>query len=415
MLSGNEKRDNVKSTITTHTKSQPMAIHKNNTLSSKKTDNIHVSTHDNEGYTSFDKNTLFYGSDPPSTSFLNIRNASFEEDMHHHQSIHSYHKPIPITPLLPHSPSSVSSIEEETITKTYPQKSRSNQTQCSNCSTQTTPLWRRDPNGNPLCNACGLFLKLHGVVRPLSLKTDVIKKRNRSTITNINRNNSPTTVVKRDQQLLSTSLPTQSSHNMIMSTTTTCNNNNRYQAIPTRPSQTIQKRQRRNIQKQVTTSSSLSMSLPNATTLHPTWTTNQFITSPNTIQQQTSTTNYDSSSTSTISSYFNFSPSTTTDHNNNLIFSSSPPPPSHPPGLVHSSSSSSLASLNQQQNDNIYTVLENYGVQLNNLPPELLPLIASAANYQAMNHHQKIPIEESFFTTSNNNNANHSFDHFNFF
>ncbi|OAD00761.1 GATA-type zinc finger transcription factor, partial [Mucor lusitanicus CBS 277.49] len=53
------------------------------------------------------------------------------------------------------------------------------QTQCYNCSTQTTPLWRRDPSGNPLCNACGLFLKLHGVVRPLSLKTDVIKKRNR--------------------------------------------------------------------------------------------------------------------------------------------------------------------------------------------------------------------------------------------
>lgn len=50
---------------------------------------------------------------------------------------------------------------------------------CSNCFTQTTPLWRRNPEGNPLCNACGLFLKLHGVVRPLSLKTDVIKKRNR--------------------------------------------------------------------------------------------------------------------------------------------------------------------------------------------------------------------------------------------
>jgi hypothetical protein len=26
-------------------------------------------------------------------------------------------------------------------------------------------------------NACGLFFKLHGVNRPLSLKTDVIKKR----------------------------------------------------------------------------------------------------------------------------------------------------------------------------------------------------------------------------------------------
>lgn len=52
-------------------------------------------------------------------------------------------------------------------------------TTCTNCFTQTTPLWRRNPEGHPLCNACGLFLKLHGVVRPLSLKTDVIKKRNR--------------------------------------------------------------------------------------------------------------------------------------------------------------------------------------------------------------------------------------------
>jgi GATA-binding protein, other eukaryote len=53
-------------------------------------------------------------------------------------------------------------------------------TKCSNCGTTTTPLWRRNPEGQPLCNACGLFLKLHGVVRPLSLKTDVIKKRNRN-------------------------------------------------------------------------------------------------------------------------------------------------------------------------------------------------------------------------------------------
>lgn len=51
---------------------------------------------------------------------------------------------------------------------------------CTNCQTTNTPLWRRDPEGQPLCNACGLFYKLHGVVRPLSLKTDVIKKRNRA-------------------------------------------------------------------------------------------------------------------------------------------------------------------------------------------------------------------------------------------
>ncbi|KAF4124563.1 hypothetical protein GMORB2_5229 [Geosmithia morbida] len=58
-------------------------------------------------------------------------------------------------------------------------------TTCTNCFTQTTPLWRRNPEGQPLCNACGLFLKLHGVVRPLSLKTDVIKKRNRGSGPNV--------------------------------------------------------------------------------------------------------------------------------------------------------------------------------------------------------------------------------------
>lgn len=55
----------------------------------------------------------------------------------------------------------------------------SSQMSCQNCSTSITPLWRRDEYGSVLCNACGLFLKLHGRPRPISLKTDVIKSRNR--------------------------------------------------------------------------------------------------------------------------------------------------------------------------------------------------------------------------------------------
>ncbi|OBA20333.1 hypothetical protein METBIDRAFT_12358 [Metschnikowia bicuspidata var. bicuspidata NRRL YB-4993] len=37
---------------------------------------------------------------------------------------------------------------------------------CSNCHTRTTPLWRKTAAGDTLCNACGLFYKLHGTLRP---------------------------------------------------------------------------------------------------------------------------------------------------------------------------------------------------------------------------------------------------------
>ncbi|XP_073801689.1 transcription factor GATA-3 isoform X8 [Danio rerio] len=36
-------------------------------------------------------------------------------------------------------------------------------TSCANCQTTTTTLWRRNANGDPVCNACGLYYKLHNV------------------------------------------------------------------------------------------------------------------------------------------------------------------------------------------------------------------------------------------------------------
>lgn len=50
---------------------------------------------------------------------------------------------------------------------------------CQNCSTTITPLWRRDENGRTICNACGLYYKLHGVHRPTFMKKSVIKRRKR--------------------------------------------------------------------------------------------------------------------------------------------------------------------------------------------------------------------------------------------
>jgi formylmethanofuran dehydrogenase subunit E len=52
---------------------------------------------------------------------------------------------------------------------------------CTNCHVMKTPSWRKSPCGNNiLCNACGLYEKLHGAPRPYSVnhegKTKAVKR-----------------------------------------------------------------------------------------------------------------------------------------------------------------------------------------------------------------------------------------------
>ena len=51
--------------------------------------------------------------------------------------------------------------------------------ECSHCRTHRTSVWRRSKSGDQLCNACGVYARLRGKPRPLSLKKNKIRPRSK--------------------------------------------------------------------------------------------------------------------------------------------------------------------------------------------------------------------------------------------
>lgn len=50
---------------------------------------------------------------------------------------------------------------------------------CANCEATKTSLWRKDERGRIICNACGLYHKLHGKSRPVTMRKEKISRRKR--------------------------------------------------------------------------------------------------------------------------------------------------------------------------------------------------------------------------------------------
>ncbi|KAI1724983.1 GATA zinc finger domain-containing protein [Ditylenchus destructor] len=48
---------------------------------------------------------------------------------------------------------------------------------CNNCNTIKTTAWRRDQSGKLVCNACGLYYRLHKTNRPVHMRKDFIQQR----------------------------------------------------------------------------------------------------------------------------------------------------------------------------------------------------------------------------------------------
>ncbi|VDN03015.1 unnamed protein product [Thelazia callipaeda] len=68
-------------------------------------------------------------------------------------------------------------MEEEEDTSNNSSINTPSMSRCSNCLTTKTTAWRRDQTGKLVCNACGLYYRLHRTNRPVHMRKDIIQQR----------------------------------------------------------------------------------------------------------------------------------------------------------------------------------------------------------------------------------------------
>ncbi|KAJ3353215.1 putative electron transfer flavoprotein subunit [Entophlyctis luteolus] len=66
---------------------------------------------------------------------------------------------------------------EATIEATDREPTASGKHTCKNCRTNCTPMWRRDLDGGRVCNACGVYYRMHGVHRVVTVANTMVVRR----------------------------------------------------------------------------------------------------------------------------------------------------------------------------------------------------------------------------------------------
>ncbi|KAK9761573.1 hypothetical protein K7432_013432 [Basidiobolus ranarum] len=94
-----------------------------------------------------------------------------------HRPLHIRHKPSLPDHVKPYPSQSPRKVTQPSITKA---KDGDEATiECVNCHQTKTPLWRKNDKGQPICNACGLYSRLHHKDRPVTMRKSKIQRRRR--------------------------------------------------------------------------------------------------------------------------------------------------------------------------------------------------------------------------------------------